>query len=89
MQDGVFFSALLTGPAQVKVTISGSPAEVFEGTSGVNHWSLPFLGRTGAVKFEVVRGGAVAGSGTGAEVGGIGGVVDGGCSNYNAWVGGF
>ena len=91
MQDGVFFSALLKDAATVKVQIGDSPAVEFAGSKGLNHWSLPFGGRSGEVKFSVERGGNVE-SGVGAAIGGVGAAVnnaDGGCANYNAWVGSF
>jgi len=92
MQDGVFFSALLMSAATVKVQIGDAPAVAFAGSKGLNHWSMPFGGRSGVVKFSIERGGSVVGSGQGEAIGGIGSAinnVDGGCANYNAWVGSF
>ncbi|KAH8602718.1 putative glucan endo-1,3-alpha-glucosidase agn1 [Bisporella sp. PMI_857] len=91
LQDGVFFSALLTGDATVQVKIGASAAVSFSGSAGINHWSLPFGGREGTVTFSVVRNGAVVKNGEGPSIGGIGSAInaDGGCANYNAWVGSF
>ena len=78
--------------ATVKVQIGNSPAVSFAGTQGINHWSMPFGGRSGVAKFSIERGGSVVGSGQGESIGGPGStnnVVDGGCSNYNVWVGSF
>lgn len=88
LQDGLFFSALLTSPAQVHVQIGNNPVTVYNGNSGINHWSQPFNGQTGAPKFSVVRGGSTTGSGIGKVITASTTLAN-GCSNYNPWVGSF
>ena len=88
LQDGVFFSALLSSPAEVHVQIGNNPVTVYSGNSGINHWSQPFNGQTGAPKFSVVRGGSTTGSGTGKAITASTTLAN-GCSNYNPWVGSF
>ncbi|KAH6671435.1 putative glucan endo-1,3-alpha-glucosidase agn1 precursor [Halenospora varia] len=88
MEDGVFFSAILTADATVTVQIGTAAAVSFAGKKGINHWSMPFGGRTGATTFSVVRNGAVVKSGKGAAIG-SGTTLSSGCVNYNAWVGSF
>ena len=86
MEDGIFFSALLVAAGDVTVQIGSSAVVSFAGVAGINHWSIPFAGRTGAPTFTVVRGGVTTASGTGLKD-----ITDGtgGCTNYNAFVGGF
>ncbi|TVY32902.1 Glucan endo-1,3-alpha-glucosidase [Lachnellula subtilissima] len=88
LEDGVFFSALLVSAAQVQVQIGSAQAVTFQGSAGINHWSVPFNGQTGTPKFSVLRGGAVVNSGTGAAIT-AGTSLANGCANYNAWVGSF
>jgi len=88
LEDGIFFSALLSSPAEVKVQIGSNPEQVFSGTKGINHWSKPFNGQTGAPKFSVVRNGQTVGSGTGKEITASTTLAN-GCTNYNPWVGSF
>lgn len=88
MEDGLFFSAILTSPAQVVVTL-GSMTVTKTGAAGVNHWSVPFGGQTGVPSFKVVRDGVTVGSSANAAaVGSVTDLAD-GCVNYNAWVGSF
>lgn len=88
LEDGVFFSALLTSAAQVQVQIGSGQAVTFQGSAGINHWSVPFKGQTGEPKFSVLKGGSVVKSGTGAAITTGTSLAD-GCANYNAWVGSF
>jgi glucan endo-1,3-alpha-glucosidase len=88
LEDGIFFSALLTSAAQVQVQIGGGQAVTFTGAAGINHWSVPFNGQTGTPKFSVLRSGSVVKSNTGAAIT-FGTDLSNGCANYNAWVGSF
>lgn len=88
LEDGVFFSALLMADAQVRVQIGGSQAVVYPGKAGINHWSQPFNGQTGAVSFSVVRNGVTTGSGVGKAITARTELGN-GCTNYNPWVGSF
>ena len=88
VEDGIFFSALLTAPAQVGVKIGNYPVAWYSGTAGINHWSRPFKCQTGVPTFSVVRYGEVVGSGTGVAIT-ANTTLSNGCTNYNAWVGSF
>lgn len=88
VEDGVFFSALLSSAAEVHVQIGSNPVTVYQGAEGINHWSQPFNGQTGVPTFSVVRNGVTSGSGTGAEITAAT-TLSNGCTNYNAWVGSF
>lgn len=88
VEDGVFFSALLMSPAQVTVQIGTNPVTTYQGAAGINHWSQPFNGQTGAPVFSVVRNGATVNSGTGTAITATT-TLSNGCTNYNAWVGSF
>ncbi|KAE8447465.1 hypothetical protein EG329_010738 [Mollisiaceae sp. DMI_Dod_QoI] len=88
VEDGVFFSALLSSAAEVHVQIGGSPVTVYQGSEGINHWSQPFNGQTGVPTFSVVRNGATVKSGTGIAITSTT-TLSNGCTNYNAWVGSF
>jgi len=87
VQDEVFFSALLMSPAQVTVQIGSNAAVSFNGVAGINHFSQPFNGQTGAVTFSVVRNGALVNTNTGQAI--TNSPLSNGCTNYNAWVGSF
>ncbi|KAL3422794.1 Glucan endo-1,3-alpha-glucosidase agn1 [Phlyctema vagabunda] len=87
MQDKVFFSALLKQDATVTVQIGDNEAVSYQGTKGINHWSQPFDGQTGAVEFTVLRQGQVVKSGTGAEITATT-TLSNGLTNFNTWVGG-
>jgi hypothetical protein len=67
LEDGVFFNALLQDNAQVTVQIGGGATVSFDGKQGINHWSVPFGGQTGAPTLQVVRNGATIVKGTGAK----------------------
>lgn len=88
VEDGIFFSALLTDTAEVTVQVGTNPAVSYSAAAGINHWSQPFNGQTGVPTFSVVRNGAVINSGAGAAVT-SGTMLSNGCTNYNAWVGSF
>jgi glucan endo-1,3-alpha-glucosidase len=88
VEDGIFFSALLKEAAQVTVKIGSYPVVSCNGSTGINHWSQPFNGQTGVPKFSVIRGGQVIRSGIGAKITPKT-TLSNGCTNYNAWVGGF
>ncbi|KAF0324854.1 glycosyl hydrolase family 71 [Colletotrichum asianum] len=92
MEDKVVFSALLTGPASVTVSIGGVPQEaswdddgVPNGGVGVYHGSAPFNSRLGEVVVTIHRGADVV-----AQVHGrsITAECTEGINNWNAWVGG-
>jgi glucan endo-1,3-alpha-glucosidase len=88
MEDGIFFSALLTSAAQVTVRIGSGAVVTKQGVAGINHWSVPFNGQTGVPTFAVVRNGATVNSGKGAAIT-ASTILSSGCVNYNAWVGSF
>ncbi|CZR50931.1 related to mutanase [Phialocephala subalpina] len=88
VEDGVFFSALLSSAAKVHVQIGTNPITEYDGAEGINHWSQPFNGQTGVPTFSVVRNGVTSGSGTGIEIT-ASTTLSNGCTNYNAWVGSF
>ncbi|RDL36853.1 uncharacterized protein BP5553_06205 [Venustampulla echinocandica] len=88
LQDGVFFSALLKADAKVTVQIGSGPLVSFDGKQGINHWSTPFNGNTGAPVFSIVRDGVTVNSGKGAAIEANTNLPS-GCANYNAWVGSF
>lgn len=88
VQDKVFFSALLQSAGTVSVAIGSNAAVTYAGVAGINHWSQPFDGQTGAVTFTLSRGGATVNSSTGASIAAT--TTDSaGCSNYNTWTGSF
>jgi hypothetical protein len=87
LEDGVFFSALLQGPADVRVQIGSGPEVTFQGSLGINHWSIPFNGQTGTVNFGIYRNGVMARSGNGVAISDS--PLSDGCTNYNAYVGSF
>ncbi|KAM3089271.1 hypothetical protein ACMFMG_000875 [Clarireedia jacksonii] len=87
-QDKVFFSALLTSPANITVQIGNGAVNSFAGTAGLNHFSQSFGGQTGNVTFSIVRNGQTVKSESGTEIT-PSSLLEGGVTNYNAWVGGF
>lgn len=89
LEDGVFFSALLQSDAEVVVSIGSTGESIFQGKAGINHWSLPFGGNTGAPSFKVVRDGVTVAHGTGAKDITAASTLSNGCANYNAFVGSF
>ncbi|OLN87233.1 Mutanase Pc12g07500-like protein 2 [Colletotrichum chlorophyti] len=91
MEDKVVYSALLTGPASVSVSIGGVVQEgswdddgVPSGGVGVYHGSVPFNDRTGEVVVTVHRGGEVVAQVQGRS---ITTECTQGVNNWNAWVG--
>lgn len=87
-QDKVFFSALLTSPADVTVQIGSGAVNSFAATAGLNHFSHSFGGQTGNVTFSIVRNGKTVKSESGTAITSTS-LIAGGVTNYNAWVGGF
>jgi hypothetical protein len=87
VEDGVFFSALLKADATVTVQIGSGPVHSYAGTTGHNHWSLPFGGETGVPVFSVVRNGVTVDSSSNAAPITATTTLSNGCTNYNAWVG--
>ena len=86
VQDKVFFTALLTGPATVTVQIGSNETDIISPHAvGAFHGSVPFNGRTGPVKVSIVRGSNVVLSKSGPA---ITNSPPNGLTNYNAWVGG-
>ena len=86
MQDRVFFTGLLKEPAVISFQIGDHPADTFQvKSSGIFHSSAPFNGRTGAVRLQIVRDGALVALGIGEPI--LTKPIN-GITNYNAWVGG-
>ena len=86
VQDKVFFTALVKGPAVVKVQIGSNSPDTFHATSaGAYHSSTPFKGRTGVVTIQVTRDSRTVCSAVGAAI--VAAPAN-GKTNYNAWVGG-
>ncbi len=88
LYDGIFFTALLSSPAQVHVQIGNNPETVYDFGAGVTHRSQCFCGQTGVPRFWVVRNGVTTGTGTGKEIT-ASTTLSNGCTNYNPWVGSF
>ncbi|KAI4212429.1 MAG: hypothetical protein LQ351_004861 [Letrouitia transgressa] len=87
VQDQVFFTALLRDSADVFVYIGDSSADTFhQDGAGVLHGSVPFNGRTGKVRLDILRNGESVLSIV-SEVE-IAASPANGLTNYNAWVGG-
>ncbi|WYZ38473.1 hypothetical protein EsH8_III_000387 [Colletotrichum jinshuiense] len=89
--DAVFFTALLTSPATIEVTVGGVKQKAFwsmvpEGDVGLYHGNVWYYGQTGDVHVRIIRSGSVV-----AEVAGIAITTDcsktNGYNNWNAWVG--
>ncbi|KAB5522872.1 glycosyl hydrolase family 71-domain-containing protein [Coniochaeta sp. 2T2.1] len=89
MEDRIFYSALLTGPAQVTVSINGAGRtgtwdQVPHGGVGIYHGSVAIGSATGPVVVTVSRSGQRIATVNGAS-------ITTGCpqnlNNYNAWVG--
>ncbi|KAF1949169.1 glycoside hydrolase [Byssothecium circinans] len=85
LQDKVFFTALIRSlPATVTVQIGTNAATSFTATkTGLNHFSQPFNGQTGAVSVKIVRNGAVVVQGSSRQ---ISSGPSNGIQNFNAWV---
>lgn len=90
VQDRVFFSAILSGEADVSVSIGGTTlaanwTDVPDDKIGHFHGSVDFGGRTGPVVVTVSRSGRVLISGTGVDISTSCDV--GGFQNWNLWAG--
>jgi Glycosyl hydrolase family 71 len=84
-QDKVFVSVLVAQPSDVAVQIGGGqPTPLRAMLSGINHFSVPLNGQTGAVHVKVLRNGAEIVSATGPE---ITTACKDGLINWNAYVG--
>jgi Glycosyl hydrolase family 71 len=84
-QDKVFVSVLVAQPSDISVSIGGGQPTPFRAmSSGVNHFSVPFNGQTGAVQVKVTRNGQSIVSATGPE---ITDSCKNGLVNWNAYVG--
>lgn len=90
MQDKIFYSALLSQPGQISVTINGVDVGATwtntpSGNVGIYHGSVSFAGRSGGVILSVTTPSGLL------KVGGQqisdGCAVAGGVENWNAWVG--
>ncbi len=88
VEDAVFFSAILMSAAKVTVQIGSNPAVPYAGVEGINHWSQPFNGQSGAVTVAVIRDGEMVNNRTGPTITPTTNLSN-GCTNYNAWVGSF
>lgn len=88
MQDKIFFSALLTAPAEVQIKVGDHVVHSYDGKQGFNHWSQDFNEELGVPNFSVVRDGKTIYSEAGREIA-AGTRVASGKTNYNAWVGSF
>lgn len=89
MQDRVFYDALLTGPAQVQVSIGGVVQDGAwdqepHGGIGLYHGSVSIGSASGPVVVTLKRGGAAIVTINGAA---ITGSCTSGLNNYNPWVG--
>jgi hypothetical protein len=86
IQDEVFVTGLVKSlPATITVQIGNNGASSFQATKvGLNHFSQPFNGQTGAVTIKILHGSTAAVTGTGAA---IQANPPNGIQNYNAWVG--
>ncbi len=90
VEDGIFFSALLMSPAQVRVQIGNNQYTQFNGVAGINHWSVPFNGQTGAPVFSVWRNGVEGAKTIYATAPILSSTqLSNGCTNYNFWAGSF
>ncbi|KAK3683003.1 glycosyl hydrolase family 71-domain-containing protein [Podospora appendiculata] len=89
VSDAVFYSALLSSPASVSVSIggvsqTGSCSDTPDGETGLYHGNVSFNGRTGPVVVSLSRNGAVFATESGT-------LITTACTNnlvnWNAWVG--
>ena len=84
--DAISLSVLVKAPADVTVQIGSNPVRTLRAqTAGVNHFSVPFNGETGAVTYSVSRDGRLILRKTGNE---ISNECREGNVNWNAIVGG-
>ncbi|PWY79592.1 hypothetical protein BO70DRAFT_371662 [Aspergillus heteromorphus CBS 117.55] len=67
-QDMVFVTALVNSTSQVYVQIGSSEPTVLQATGGLNQYSVPFNGQTGAVQVSIRRNGKQVVSATGREI---------------------
>ncbi|KAL9112318.1 MAG: hypothetical protein Q9227_003436 [Pyrenula ochraceoflavens] len=68
-QDKVFLTVLVSAPSQVSVQIGSNQATTLNAqTVGINHFSVPFNGQTGAVSLGIQRGGQTVAEATGPEI---------------------
>jgi hypothetical protein len=90
LEDGIFFSALLQSPAEIRVAIGTNAYQPFHGVAGINHFSRPFNGQTGAPSFKVYRNGVLVAQNTFSTAPILSSTqLSNGCTNYNCWVGSF
>lgn len=55
-QDRVFATVFLAAPSDIKIQIGSAPPTVFRARRpGLNHYSVPFDGQTGPVRFAIER----------------------------------
>lgn len=55
-QDQVFVTASVGAPSDVRVQIGDGAPSIFQASApGIKHYSVPFNGQTGPVKFAIVR----------------------------------
>lgn len=55
-QDRVFATVFVAAPSDIKIQIGSAPPTVFRGRRpGLNHYSVPFDGQTGPVRFAIER----------------------------------
>lgn len=87
VEDGIFFSALLTAEADITVQIGDGPIYTYSGVAGHNHWSKPFDGQTGVPEFCVVRNCITVQCSADTPEITMNTTLSDGCTNYNAWVG--
>lgn len=84
-QDRVFVSFLVTESSEVHVRIgNAAPTVLLARQPGVNHFSVPFDGQLGAVRFTIVRNGREIKTAAGPA---ITNKCSNGMVNWNAFVG--
>lgn len=83
-QDQIFLDVLVSSPSDVVITIGPSSTTLSATKAGINHFSVPMNGRTGAVAFQIKRNGQVVVSTTGPAIttSCVNGLV-----NWNAYAG--
>ncbi|RAL06034.1 glycoside hydrolase family 71 protein [Aspergillus ibericus CBS 121593] len=90
-RDRVFFSALLSFPADISVTVGGTDLgakwnSTPSGGAGIYHGSVDFATQVGSVEVAITRDGATIASFTGQDIV-IGCAASSNIENWNAWVG--
>ncbi len=83
-QDKIFVSVLVAEPSDIVVSVGGTDTNLRATHSGINHFSVPLDGRTGAVKFRIQRKGQEIASAVGPD---ITDACENGLVNWNAFVG--